>query len=131
MIYAGRPEDGVALIRKALRLSPYPPVWYRNVETNINYLTERYEEAIASGRKVLERTQVGGQALDTWPLLIASYVELGREAEARAEAEILMKKNPDFWGVKEEAEWRKDWYYKDKSWIDRYIEALRKAGLPE
>ncbi len=130
MVLAGRPEDGVALMRKALRLSPYPPIWYRNVETNINYLTGRYEAAIASGRKLLDRTLEGGQARGAWKMLIASYVELKREAEARAEAELYLEHNPDF-SVKEEAEWRKDYAYKDKSWINRFIEALRTAGLPE
>jgi len=130
MVLAGKPEDGLVLIKKALRLSPYPPNWFRNVETNINYLTGRYEAAITSGRKHLDRTLEGGQASDTWSLLIASYVELGREAEARAEVEKFLENYPDY-SVKEEAEWRKDYAYKDKSWIDRFIETLRTAGLPE
>jgi len=130
MVLAGRPEDGLVLINKALRLSPYPPTWFLNVETNINYLTGRYEAAITSGRKLLDRTLEGGQARDTWKLLIASYVELGREAEARAGAEKFLENYPDF-SVKEEAEWRKDYVYKDKLWIDRFIETLRTAGLPE
>jgi adenylate cyclase len=130
MALAGRPKDGLVLIRKALRLSPYPPVWYLNVDGGINYLTGRYEESIASGRKLLERTQEGLQARDAWKRLIASYVELGREAEARAEAEIYLEHDP-FFSVKEHAEWLGEFVYKDRSWQDRYIEALRKAGLPE
>jgi adenylate cyclase len=130
MVLAGRPEDGLAPIRKALRLSPYPPIWFRNVETNINYLTGRYEAAIASGRKLLDRTLEGTLARGTWRKLIASYVELGREAEARAEAEKYLEKYPDF-SVQEDAEWLRGFIFKDKSWIERYIDALRKAGLPE
>jgi adenylate cyclase len=130
MAFAGRPEEGLVLIRKALRLSPYPPVWYHGVECNINYLTGRYEASIASGRKVLERTQEGSLARGAWWRLIASYMELGREAEARAAAEIYLQKDPDF-SVDEHAEWLRGSVYKDQSWQDRYIEALRKAGLPE
>ncbi len=69
-------------------------------------------------------------ARGTWRKLIASYVELGREAEARAEAEKYLEKDPDF-SLKEDAESARGFDYKDKSWIDRYIAALRTAGLPE
>ncbi len=130
MALAGRPKDGLAPIRKALRLSPYPPVWYLNVDGGINYLTGRYEEAIASGRKLLERTREGLQARHAWKWLIAGYVELGREAEARAEAEKYLQHEPSF-SVKGHAEWLAGFVYEDQSWQDRYIEALRKAGLPE
>ncbi len=130
MALAGRPKDGLVPIRKALRLSPYPPVWYLNVDGGINYLTGRYEAAIASGRKLLDRTQEGLQARDAWKRLIASYVELGREAQARAEAEKYLEHDPSF-SVKGHAEWLGGFVYKDQSWQDRYIEALRKAGLPE
>ncbi len=130
MALAGRPKDGLALIRKALRLSPYPPVWYLNVDGGIKYLTGRYEQAIASGRKLLERTREGLQARDAWKRLIASYVEIGREAEARAEAEKYLEHDP-FFSVKAHVEWLGGFVYKDQSWQDRYIETLRKAGLPE
>jgi adenylate cyclase len=130
MALAGRSKNGLVLIRKALRLSPYPPVWYLNVDTGINYLTGRHEEAIASGSKLLERTKLGLQAHNAWKWLIASYVELGREAEARAEAEKYLEYDP-FFSVKEHAEWIGGFVYEDQSWQDRYIEALRKAGLPE
>ena len=62
--------------------------------------------------------------------MIASYVELGREAEARAEAKIYLEHDP-FFSVKGHAEWLRGFVYKDQSWQDRYIEALRTARLPE
>ncbi len=130
MVLAGRPEEGLVPIRKALRLSPYPPVWYLGVETDINYLTGQYEAAIASGRKVLDRTQVGVQARKAWKMLIASNVELGREAAARAEAEKYLEKDPDF-SVQGFAEWARESGYMDQRSQDRYLEALRTAGLPE
>ncbi len=130
MALAGRPKDGLVLIRKALRLSPYPPVWYLNVDGGINYLTGRYEESIASGRKLLERTRSGLQARHAWKWLIASSVGLGRQAEARAEAEEYLEHDP-FFSVKEHTEWLEEFVYEDRSWQDLYIEALREAGLPE
>ena len=130
MFLAGMPDEAHPLINKAMRLSPYPPIWYRNIETNINYLTGRYDAAITSGKKVLDRTLEGVLARDTWVLLIASYSELGREAEARVEAKNYLEHDPNY-SLKEDAQRRKDFIYKDKSWIDRYINSLRKAGLPE
>jgi adenylate cyclase len=130
MFLAGRPEDGHDSIRMALRLSPYAPLWFINIETNINYLTGQYEAAVASGRKFLDRSQQGVLARDTRLFVIASYVELGRESEARIQAKKHLKLRPNF-SIKDESEWRKDFVYKDKSWIDRYIETLRIAGLPE
>ncbi|MDJ0948159.1 MAG: adenylate/guanylate cyclase domain-containing protein [Alphaproteobacteria bacterium] len=131
MVLAGRPEDGLVFIGKALRLSPYPPVWYRNVEVNISYLTGRYEAAIASARKLLDRTRVGAMARGTWKLSIASYVELGREAEAGAEAKKYLENDPDF-SVQEFADvLPRAFGYMDQSSQDRFIDALRTAGLPE
>lgn len=130
MFLAGKPEEGQDPIKTALRLSPYAPLWFINIETNINYLTARYEEAVTSSRKFLARSQEGVLARDTWRLLISSYFELGRESEARAEAKKYLELDHNF-SVKEEAEWRKGFVYKNKSWIDHYIETLRKSGLPE
>ncbi len=66
----------------------------------------------------------------TWRRLIASYVALGREAEARAEAEKYLEHDPDY-SVQANAGWLAGIGYKDLSWQDRFIEALRTAGLPE
>lgn len=103
--------------------------FFLNIETNINYLTGRFEAAIASGRKHLDRTQEGVIARSTWKLVIASYIELGRESEAQAEAENYLAHNPDY-SVNDEAGWVVE-LYKDSSWVDRYMDTLRTAGLPE
>ena len=57
--------------------------------------------------------------------LAATYIDLGREKEASAEAAEVLRINPKF---------LLDYYakmlpYKDQSRLDRYIGALRKAGL--
>jgi len=130
MVFAGRPRDGQPLIRNALRLSPYPPIWYLSVETDINHLSGRYEAAIASGNRLLDRTKKGILARSAWRKLIASYVELGRTDEARAEARKYLKKYPGF-STKRAAGLLKEFPYKDKTWIDRFIADLRTAGFPE
>jgi adenylate cyclase len=129
MILAGRPEDALTLMKKALRLSPYPPTWYLNVDGWANYLTGRYAATVTSCGKLLARTREGRQARSCSERLIASYMALGQEPEARAEAGKFLEDNPNF-SLKGRAEWVKK-TFKDLSWQDRYIELLHKAGLPE
>ncbi|MEE8302516.1 MAG: adenylate/guanylate cyclase domain-containing protein [Candidatus Tectomicrobia bacterium] len=129
MSLAGRPEDSVASMKKALRLSPYPPNWYLNVDGWANYLTGRYAAAITSCNKLLSRTTKGGAARGCWRLLIANHMALGQDSEARTEAQKFLKHYPNF-SLKSDVKWIKE-AFKDSSWVDRYVERLRKAGLPE
>jgi len=56
-------------------------------------------------------------------------MELGQKEEARAEAKKLLEKHPDF-SIKAFANRTKN-SHKDLSFLDRHIELLRKAGLPD
>jgi adenylate cyclase len=128
MIYAGRPEEALVLIRKAKRLSPYPPPYFLETAGHANYLTGRYEAAITEYQKLLERQRHSVIARLSWAWLIASYMELGREEEARAEAEKLLEHHPDF-STKAYIKATKRIPFKDFAFLDRQIELLRKAGL--
>ena len=130
MIYDGRPEEGLVLIRKAMRLSPYPPPYFLETAGYANYLTGRFEAAIAEFKKFLERQEHGAMARILWQWLIASYMELGLEEEARVEARKLLEQHPDF-SIKAYIKAIKRMPYKDLSFLDRQIELLRKAGLPD
>jgi adenylate cyclase len=44
----GRPEEGLLRVREAMRLNPYHPNWYWNIEGLCLHHIERYEEAIAA-----------------------------------------------------------------------------------
>jgi tetratricopeptide (TPR) repeat protein len=59
--------------------------------------------------------------------LAGVYIEMGREEEARAAAAEVLRINPKF---------SLEWYgkrvlLKDRTIVNAYIEALRKAGLPD
>jgi len=58
---------------------------------------------------------------------VANYIWLGREKEARAEAEEVLRLNPHFstenWGKQMALT------FKNQAQNDRFIDALRKAGL--
>lgn len=96
MNYAGRQEEGLVLVRKAMRLNPHPPLYFLNGAVYANYLTGRYEAAITHCKKFLTRQKHGPMARTLWQFLIASYMELGREEEARAEVQKLLEQHPDF-----------------------------------
>jgi len=124
LYFAGRPEEAIGLIKKAIRLNPIPPVWYFHGLGHASYLAGRYNEAIAALKRTLNRNP------NFWPAhvyLAASYIELGRVEEARAEAEKILRINPRFSleGKSQKLP------YKDESVIDRLGESLRKAGLPD
>jgi adenylate cyclase len=65
--------------------------------------------------------------LPTHVRLAACYAALGREEEAHAEAAEVLRLNPKF-SVKGQA---KRIQTVDKAAKERYIDALRKAGLPD
>ncbi len=85
---------------------------------------ERYEEAITVLKKALHYNP------DFFPVhlnLAICYAILGREEEAHAEAAEVLRLNPKF-SVKKYA---KRLPGRDKAVKERYIDALRKAGLPD
>jgi tetratricopeptide (TPR) repeat protein len=129
MILVGRPQEGLVLMKKAMRLSPYPPSYFYSWSMRANYLTGDYEAAIAEYQKYLQRHRGPFRASRLW--LIASYMELGREEEARAEAQKLLQQYPD-WSIEAYKKIIKGWHpSKDYAFLDRQIELLLKAGIPE
>jgi TolB-like protein len=129
--YAGKPEEALVQAKKAIRLNPYGPYTslYRDALGFVNYVTRKYEAAITEFKKCLDHQQHGFVARSCWHYLIASYMELGQKEEARAEAKKFFEKHPNFSITAEVNGIKKR--YKDLSFLDRHIELLRKAGLPE
>jgi adenylate cyclase len=122
LYFAGRPEEAVALVKKAMRLNPRYPVWYLLNLGHAYFLAGQYEEAIEALERALNRNP------NLWPAHVyvaASYVQLGREEEARVHAEKLLKIYPHF--SMESGEQRLP--YKDERVLERLGDSLRKAGL--
>ncbi|MEA3360984.1 MAG: tetratricopeptide repeat protein [Thermodesulfobacteriota bacterium] len=121
---AGRHEEGIALFKKAIRLNPIPPPWYL-VSCGFSHLIlGQYEEATVAFKKALQRSP---ENLFAHLGLAATYSALGREKDAHAEAEEILRIDPTF---TLEA-FAKGVLFKNQADIDRTIEALRKAGLPD
>ena len=130
LVFVGRPQEGLVLIKKALRLSPYPAKFQLYNAGDANYFTGRYDEAITWYGKFLKRQRYGRMARLCWQFLIASHIELGQTREARAEAQKFLEVHPDFTIAVAERDVR-GLPFKDYSFLDRHIELLRQAGLPE
>jgi len=120
--FACRSEEAIPLFQKAIRLNPFGPMSYYHQFGNALFMTGRYEEAISAYKKALQRSPnyIWGHMM-----LAATYIKMGREQEARAEAAEVLRINPKFsmdW-------WAKTSLYKEQSVRDNLFHALRKAGL--
>jgi tetratricopeptide (TPR) repeat protein len=120
--FAGRPEEAILVIRKAIRLNPFPPsAAFYNLGMAYLY-TGQCEEAIAACEKALQREMNNLLAHIT---ATVAYSMCGKEEKSRATAAEVLRINPNF-SCKYFA---KNLPYKNQDDLDRYIGALKKAGL--
>ncbi len=123
--FSGRPEEAVAMVEKAFRLNPVGPSSYYYIYAAHSYgLTDRYEDALRMAKELLAR----------WPnnvyghiQLATYYTVLGREEEARAAAQDILRIDPKF----STQRYTRMMPYKDPARNARVLERLRKAGLPD
>jgi adenylate cyclase len=119
---SGRWEESIIYFKKSMRLDPFPRINYLNWLGRAYFMTGQYDEAILASKKALDRNP---NYLPAHAFLAASYSSLGREAEANAAAEEVLRINPKF----SLESYAKTLPYKNKADIERYLAALRKAGL--
>jgi adenylate cyclase len=120
--YNGNHKEAIEAIKKAIRLNPFPPTWYWQNLGSAYCQAGMHEEAIASLRKALSSSP---DNLLARVRLAATYSLSGREEEACAEAAEVLRINPKF----SVDSYTKTAPYKDQSETDKFINALRKAGL--
>jgi tetratricopeptide (TPR) repeat protein len=118
----GKPEEAIRMAEQALRRKPLAADYHLNSVGTAYYLAGRPEEAIAPLKQYLSRYP---DILGAHLTLAAVYSELGREAEARAEAAEVLRLNPNF-----SLEVHKQRVpIKEPEALERHLDALRKAGL--
>jgi adenylate cyclase len=122
--FSGRSEEAIPIYQKAIRLNPLgSPLLYVSFGNTL-WRTDRFEEAVSAYKTGLQRAP---DNIFSYIGLTGTYSMMGREKEARAEAEEVLRLNPKF---------SLEGYgkimarmYKDQAQVDRFIDALRKAGL--
>jgi TolB-like protein/class 3 adenylate cyclase/Tfp pilus assembly protein PilF len=120
-VLRGRPQEALEHIQKALRLNPHPPGRYYWLLGAAQYAAHDYENAVATLRR--ESTYRSGSRRT----LAAALAQLGRLDEARQEAKLFMAGNPDF----RISTWVASHPFPDAAMRDHFVEAYRKAGLPD
>ena len=124
--HASRPLVAIEHFHRAMRLSPVDPE--KGIALSgigMSYLMlERHEEALAWGENALREMPGYGSS---YRVVIGALVGLGRLDEARAAAHRLMDAFPTFSLSLQKRinPWR------DQAFAERYVEAMRIAGVPE
>ncbi|MCG6533321.1 MAG: tetratricopeptide repeat protein [Syntrophales bacterium LBB04] len=122
LAYSSRYSEAISAFEKAIRLDPIPPYATLTGLAISLMMVDRYEEAVAIFKKVLQKVpdnllcQLG---------LTATYSIMGRDADARAQAKEVLRIDPNF----SMDRYSKRPPHKNKGYWNRYMDALRKAGL--
>jgi len=122
LLYGGRPEEAIPVFQKAVRLNPIGESFDFFYLGHAYRVMGRFEEAVSEYKKSLQHSP---DIFFAHLGLTATYSMMGQEHEARAEATEVLRLNPKF-SVESYA---KRLTFKDQSVTDKYMDALRKAGL--
>ncbi|MGH6662672.1 MAG: adenylate/guanylate cyclase domain-containing protein [Rhodospirillales bacterium] len=127
LLYGGRHADSIPHFERAIRLNPrgWRPWTYRQMLARAYFNMGRYEEAAVWSGKAVQHPHA-----PFLPFVDATAVlgHLGRLDEARAMLAEVKKRKPDF-----SADTIRNTVgrYGPHSNVDRIIDGLRKAGLPD
>jgi adenylate cyclase len=119
LTFAGRPDEAIELIARAQRLNPAAPRWYAWFLGFALYAARRYDDAVVALRRAPPTAMA-------YRWLAVCYGELGRKQDAKVAAEEYLKRTPHF-SLATHLETMPFQLAEDR---DRYVESLRKAGLP-
>jgi adenylate cyclase len=122
LFFGGRSEEAIPVLQKAIRLNPLGDTVGFIYLGHTSRVMGRFEEAVSAYKKVIQREPDNFFAHTG---LAATYSMMGREEEARAEAAEVLRVNPKF----SLDAFAQRLTYKDQSAKEKYLAALRKAGL--
>jgi TolB-like protein/DNA-binding winged helix-turn-helix (wHTH) protein len=126
MIWAGREEEAIALIERATELSPRDPhLWsFYQVRGLAHFSLGELKSAGFFARKA---TRQPNATYFPHALLAASLGCLGEKDAAKQAVSGLMEQKPTY--TRDYA--KQDFFYcSDSGFVDRYLDGLRKAGVP-
>jgi adenylate cyclase len=129
LVYVGQPKQAIDQLKEAIRLNPNHERWYDE------YLGWAYEEAdmpkeaIETLEPVIDLQNPDDDQQWFLPTLAAAYADpaVGRMDDARKVVKTILSLKPEF----STSETVSQYPYKTQEQTDRYVNALRRAGLPE
>jgi adenylate cyclase len=124
LILSDETELAIKLLKRAFRLNPIPLPHYYSILAIAYRNNGQYEKAIDLSEKGLRGNP---DQLSVYLTLAASYIYLNRTEEAHKAVEEVLRIDPNF-SLKYQA---MTMPYKRQETGDNFIDALRKAGLPE
>jgi adenylate cyclase len=123
LMHSSRPAEAIPILEKALRLSPVKPFSMSLANLgNSHRMIGKFEEALPFYKRLLKDLPMH---LSGNIGLTATYAQMGRMEDARAQAAELMKIDPRF----SLERWARTLRYRDPADTERVLDALRKAGL--
>jgi adenylate cyclase len=123
----GEPEEAIAVFDNAMRLSPRDP-WlaeFLRGKSHAHFAAGRYVEAVEYARQSIAH---GAPLSMAWLVLAASQAHLEEIEEAKA---ALREAEARTGWTETAAEFRRVHSYFHPDFLERYIDGLRKAGLPK
>jgi len=120
LVQTGRAEDAIAQSKLAMRINPHYPDWYLWNLGWAQYFAGDYEEALVSLKRMSNPPNGARRTL------AAVLVRLGRVEEARAVIAAFREKAPDFTVATME-----NFAFQNRTYLERWMEDLRTAGLPD
>ena len=123
LCYSGRPQEAIPYFNAGIRLNPKDWIPRLGFAT-VNIYSGKYESAIPHLKEALE---INSNYFRLHLDLAACYAALGRDNEAKAEAQYVIKAAPDF-SVETYIERLP---VKNPEEIKLYIDALRKIPFPD
>jgi TolB-like protein/DNA-binding winged helix-turn-helix (wHTH) protein len=123
LIFAGRIDEAIARIEHAKGIDPFHPDWLHWDMGWALYEKNECAAALAAMRK-MSRIPSGAHRM-----LAGIHACLGNEREAKAALKVFLKESPGDSISKQRVQWGK--LYSSPERLDRWIEHMRFAGLPE
>jgi adenylate cyclase len=123
--FVGRYDEAILYLEKAIRLNPVTPIMYLNNLAFAYAFSGQYEKAIPLWNKAIKRNP---DYLFAYGGLTYAYQMSGNETKALEAAGEVLRIKPNF-SVDHDA--GKVNPFKDADLKNRWLEALRKAGLPD
>ena len=125
LILAGKPEDAIPQIDRAIRLNPHDPsIWtFMGGRSLALILLQRHEDALEWAIKSARQANAGWLS---HAILASALGHLGRLDEARRAGGDMLYLKPDF----SLSFIARTMPFKNPAHLERFLDGLRKAGLP-